>query len=56
MSEFILIAAILFSILGFAWSSRTLLNCTIKTGLFGMVAWAAYLMFGPANLIAQFAK
>ena len=56
MSEFILIAASLFSIVGFAWSSRGLTNCAIKTGFFGMVVWGGYLLLGPANLIAQFAK
>ena len=56
MSEFVLATAASFSILGFMWSTNGFLNCTIKTGLFGMVAWAAYLLFGPANLVVQFAK
>ena len=56
MSEFVLITAILFTILAFMWSSNSLLNCTIKTGLCGMVVWAGYLMFGPMNLVTQFAK
>ena len=55
MSEYTLFTIIIMSILGFMWTTNSLLNVIVKVMLFGLVVYGLYLMFGPTDLITKFA-
>ncbi len=56
MAEFVLFSTIIFLVFSIAWSKETPLNLFVKVVFTLMTVYGAYVLFGPANVIAQLAK
>lgn len=56
MSEYVLLNSIFSFMFAIVWSKDSIPNLLTKVSLYVNTIWGAYLMFGPTNLITQFAK
>ena len=54
MSEFVLITGMIATIFALIWQHNTWINTFFKVFFCYQAMWAAYLLFGPENLITKF--
>lgn len=56
MAEFLIIQTIVNLVFGIIWSQKTGMNLFLKVMFIVLTAVGAYLLFGPANIVATLSK